>query len=85
MPSATHLEMGGEMTRKSCLVEGVEQQAKEMEEDSRHHHPEEMEISLVVNMDRQVSLMVMYKGPRLLKCFPLWLNVSKNRCDRLLR
>ena len=70
--------MGGEMTRRSPLVEGEE----EMEEGSHHHHPEEMEINLVVNTDRRVSLMVMYRVPQLLKCFPL--NVSKNRRDHLL-
>ena len=45
---------------------------KEREEDHRRHHPEEMEINLVVNTDRRVSLMVMYRVPRLLKCFPPW-------------
>ena len=85
MPSATRLEMEEETTRRSCLVEGEEELAKEMEEDSRHHHPEEMEINLVVNIDRRVSLMVMYKGLRLLKYLPHWLNVSKNHSDHLLR
>ena len=72
------------MTRRSHLAEVEEELPREMEEDSHHHHPEEMEISLVVNIDRWVSLMVMYRGPRLLKCFPHWLNVSKNCHDRLL-
>ena len=73
------------MTRRSRLVEGEEELVKETEEGSHHHHPEEMEINLVVNTDRRVSLMVMYRVPQLLKCFPLWLNVSKNRHDRHLR
>ena len=47
------------MTQRSRLGEVEEELAKEMEEDSHHHHPEEMEINLVVNIDRQVSLMVM--------------------------
>ena len=49
-------------TQRSHLVEGEGELAKETEEDSRHHHPEEMETHLVVNIDRWVSLMVMYKG-----------------------
>ena len=49
------------------------------------HRPEEMEINLVVNLDRRVSLMVTYRVPRLLKCFAPWLNLSKNRHDHLLR
>ena len=75
--------MGGKTTRRSRL--GEEELVKETEEDHRRHRPEEMEINLVVNPDRRVSLMVMYRVPRLLKCFPLWLNVSKNRRDHLLR
>ena len=71
------------MTRRSHLVEVEEELAKEMEEDS-HHHPEEMEINIVVNIDRRVSLMVTLKGPRLLKYFPQLLSVSKNRCNHLL-
>ena len=81
MPSTIRQEVGGEMTRRSCLVEVEEELAKEMEEGSHHHHLEGMEINLVANIDRRVSLMVMYKGLRLLKCFPHWLNVSKNRRD----
>ena len=53
-----------------------EELAKETGEGS-HHHPEETEINLVVNIDRRVSLMVTLKGPRLLKYFPRLLNVSK--------
>ena len=45
--STTHPGMGGEMTRRSSLVEVEEELAKETEEGS-HHHPEEMEINLVV-------------------------------------
>ena len=84
MLSATRLEMEGEMTRRSRLVEVEEEPAKEMEEGSHHCCPEEMEINLVVNTDRRISLMVMYKGLRLSKYFPHWLNVLKNRCDHLL-
>ena len=46
---------GGEMTRRSRL-EGVEEKlAKETEEGSHRHHPEEKEINLVVNTDRQTD------------------------------
>ena len=72
-----------EMTRRSRLVE--EESAKETEEDHHIRHPEEMEINLVLHPDRRVSLMVMHRVPRSLKYFPLWLNVSKSRRDRLLR
>ena len=72
-----------EMTRKNRLVEG--EPAKEMEEDHRIRLPEEMEASPVLHPDRRVSLMVMYRVPRSLKYFPLWLNVSTNRRDCLLR
>ena len=61
MPSTTRPEMGGKMIRRSRLVEVEEELAKEMEEGS-HHHPEEMEINLVVNTDRRVSLMVTLPG-----------------------
>ena len=55
MPSSTCPEMGGEMTRRSRL-EGVEEKlAKETEEGSHRHHPEEKEIKLVVNTDRQTD------------------------------
>ena len=84
MPSTIRPEVGGEMTRRSRLVEVEEELAKEMVEESHRHHPEEMEINLVVNIDRRVSLMVMYRGLQLLKCFPNWLNVSKSRRDHLL-
>ena len=60
MPSTIRQEVGGEMTRRSCLVEVEEELAKEMEEGSHHHHLEGMEINLVANIDRRVSLMVMY-------------------------
>ena len=79
---AIRLVMGGETIRRSRL--GEEELVKETEEDHRRHRPEEMEINLMVNLDRRVSLMVMYRVPRLLKCFPLWLNVSKSRRDHLL-
>ena len=82
MPSATRPEMGGETIQRSRLAGVEEELAKEMEEGS-HHYQEEMEINLVVNTDRRVSLMVMYRGPQLLKYFLHWLNVSKNRRDRL--
>ena len=85
MPNATRPEMGGETTWRSRLGEGEEELVKEMEEDHRCCRPEEMETNLVVNIDRRVSFMAMYRVPQLLKCFPLWLNVLKNRCDRLLR
>ena len=75
----------GGAARRSRPEEVEEELVKEREEDHRRHRPEEMESSLVVNIDRRVSLMVMYREPLLLKCFPLWLNVSKNRRDRLLR
>ena len=75
---------GGETTRRSRLVEGEEELVKETEEDSHHHHPEEMEINLVVNIDRRVSLMVMYRGLRSSKYFLHWLNVLKNHRDHLL-
>ena len=76
---------GGGDDRRSRPEEVEEELVKEREEDHRRHRPEEMESSLVVNIDRRVSLMVMYREPLLLKCFPLWLNVSKNHRDRLLR
>ena len=82
--TATHPEMVGETTRRSRLEEVEEELVKEREEDHRRHRPEETESSLVVNIDRRVSLMVMYREPLLLKCFPLWLNVLKNHRDRLL-
>ena len=82
--STTRPGRGGEMTRRSHLVEVEEELAKEMEEDSHHHHPEEMEINLVVNIDRRVSLMVTFRGLRLLKYFPHSPNVSKSRRDHLL-
>ena len=82
MRATTRQMMMEEMTRTSLLVE--EEPAKEMEEDHHIRHQEEMETSLVLHPDRRVSLMVMYRVPRSLKYFPLWLNVSKNRCDRLL-
>ena len=69
---------GGGDDRRSRPEEVEEELVKEREEDHRRHRPEETESSLVVNIDRRVSLMVMYREP-------LWLNVSKNRCDRLLR
>ena len=84
MPSTIRPEVGGEMTRRSRLVEVEEELAKEMVEESHRHHPEEMEINLVVNIDRRVSLMVMYRGLRSSKYFLHWLNVSKNRRDHLL-
>ena len=77
------LVMVEETTRRSRL--GGEEPVKEREEDHHRPRPEEMEINLMVNPDRRVSLMVMYRVLRLLKCFPLWLNVSKNRRDHLLR
>ena len=83
MPNATRPGMGGETTRRSCLVGVEEEQAKEMEEGS-HHHPEEMEINLVVNTDRPVSLRVTLPGPRLLMFFPHSLSALKNRRDHLL-
>ena len=55
------------MTWTSRLVE--EEPAKEMEEDHHIRHPEEMETSLVLHPDRRVSLMVMYRVTRSLKCF----------------
>ena len=61
-----------------------EELAKETEEDSHRHHPEEMEINLVVNTDRWVSLMVTLPGPRLMVFFLHSLNVLKNRHDHLL-
>ena len=61
--------MVGGTTRKSRLVE--EEPSKETEEDHHIHHPEEMETNLVLHPDRRVSLMVMCRVPRLLKCFPL--------------
>ena len=70
-------------TRRSRLVE--EEQAKETEEDHHIRHPEEMEINLVLHPDRRVSLTVMHRVLRLLKYFPLWLNLLKSRLDRLLR
>ena len=63
MPSAIRPEMGGETIQRSRLAGVEEELAKEMEEGSHHHHPEEMEINLVVNTDRQVSLMVTLLGP----------------------
>ena len=75
MPNATRPEMGGETTWRSRLGEGEEELVKEMEEDHRCCRPEEMETNLVVNIDRRVSLMVMYRVLQLLKCFPPWLNV----------
>ena len=84
MPSATRPEMGGGgMTQKSRLV-GVEEELAKMTEGGSHHHPEEMDINLVVNTDRRVSLMVTLLGPRLLMFFPCSPNVCKNRCDHLL-
>ena len=80
-PTQPAQRWGGD-DRRSRLGEGEEELVKEMEEDQR---PEEMETNLVVNLDRWVSLMVMYRVPRLFKCFLPWLNVSKNRRDRLLR
>ena len=76
--------MVGETTRRSCLEEVEEELVKEREKDRRRRHLAETESILMVNIDRRVSLMVMYRVPQLLKCFPLWLNVSKNRHDRLL-
>ena len=70
-------------TRRSRLVE--EEPAKETEEDHHIRHPEEMEINLVLHPDRRVSLTVMHRVLRLLKYFPLWLNLLKSRLDRLLR
>ena len=55
------------MTRTSRLVE--EEPAKEMEGDLHIRHPEEKETSLVLHPDRRVSLMVMYRVTRSLKCF----------------
>ena len=83
MPSAIRPEMGGETIQRSRLAGVEEELAKEMEEGS-HHYQEEMEINLVVNTDRRVSLMVMLPGPRLLMFFPHLLNTLKNRCDHLL-
>ena len=57
---AIRLVMVEETTQRSRL--GEEELVKEMEEDHRRRHPEEMETNLVVNIDRRVSLMVMYKG-----------------------
>ena len=51
---AIRLVMGGETIRRSHL--GEEELVKETEEDHRRHRPEEMEINLVVNLDRRVSL-----------------------------
>ena len=62
MPSATRPEMGGETIQRSRLAGVEEELAKEMEKGSHHHHPEEMEINLVVNTDRQVSMMVTLLG-----------------------
>ena len=76
---------GGGDDRRSRPEEVEEELVKEREEDHRRHRPEVTESSLVVNIDRRVSLMVLYREPLLLKCFPLWLNVSKNRRDRLLQ
>ena len=73
----------GETTQRSCLGGVEEEMAKEMEEGS-HHHPEEMESNLVVNIDRRVSLMVTLPGTRLLMYFPHSLNALKNRRDHLL-
>ena len=72
-----------EMTRRSRLVE--EEPAKDTEMDHHSRRPEEMGINLVLHPDKRVSLMVMYRVPRLLKFFPPWPSVSKNRRDCLLR
>ena len=69
MHATTRQMMTEEMTRTSHLVEG--EPAKEMEEDHHICHPEEMETSLVLHLDRWVSLMGMYRVTRLLKFSPL--------------
>ena len=78
MHTAIRLVMEKEITQGSHLEEEELVKEKEKEEDHHHHRrPEEMDLNLVVNTDRRVSLMVMYRVPQLLKCFLLWLNVSK--------
>ena len=82
-PAQPAQRWGGGMTQKSRLV-GVEEELAKVTEGGSHHHPEEMDINLVVNTDRRVSLMVTLLGPRLLMFFPCSPNVCKNRCDHLL-
>ena len=72
------------MTRRSRLEGMGEKLAKETEEGSHRHHPEEKEINLVVNTDRRVSLMVTLPVTRLLMFCPHSLSVLKSRCDHLL-
>ena len=68
MSATIHLMMRGEMIQRGRLV--GEELAKETEGDHHIRHPEEMETSLMLRPDRQVSLMVMYRVTLLLKYFP---------------